>query len=165
MAKQHYDESKEIAASPVELFALIDDHTRLSSHMSKSSWMMGGGRMEMSLDEGRGQKVGSHIKLSGKAFGIDIFLDEVVVVHEPPRRKVWETVGEPRLLIIGKYAMAVDVAPLTNGSLLRVRIDYELPQTPLGLLFGAAYARWCVRRMINDAAGHFAASARSKAAA
>ena len=165
MAKRHFDESREIAASPVELFALIDDHARLSAHMSKSSWMMGGGRMEMSLDEGRGQKVGSHIKLSGKAFGIDIFLDEVVVVHEPPRRKVWETVGEPRLLIIGKYAMAVDIMFRDKGSLLRVGIDYELPQTLLGLLFGAPYARWCVRRMLNDAAGHFAAPARSTATA
>jgi hypothetical protein len=165
MANRHCDESKVIAASPEDLFALIDDHTRLSSHMSKSSWMMGGGRMEVSLDEGRGQKVGSHIKLSGRAFGIDLFLDEVVTDHQPPRRKAWETVGKPRLLVIGKYGMAIDIVPQDNGSVLRVSIDYEVPQTLLGLLFGAAYARWCVRRMLNEAADHFAASSRFAAMA
>ena len=164
MARQHYEESRVVPASPAELFALIDDHARLSAHMSKSSWMLGGGRMDVALDEGRGQKVGSHIKLSGKAFGVDIYLDEVVTRHEPPRRKAWETVGEPKLLIIGKYGMAFEI---TGGdvSVLRVSIDYELPQTLLGSLFGAPYARWCVRRMLSDAADHFATPVRVAAAA
>jgi len=54
MLTYHY-ESSAIVRSPVDqAFAYIDDHTRLSSHMSESSWMMGGGRMEVELDEGRG---------------------------------------------------------------------------------------------------------------
>jgi hypothetical protein len=163
MTVQHYDESREIAASPSEIFALIDDHARLSSHMSKPSWMMGGGRMEVSVDEGHGQKVGSHIKLSGKAFGIDLCLDEVVTQHDPPRRNAWETVGEPRLIIVGKYGNAFDIAARGAGSVLRVSIDYEPPQTLLGRLFAAPYARWCVRRMLADAANHFAAPIHSTA--
>ena len=165
MTMQHYDESKQIAASPSEIFALIDDHARLSSHMSKPSWMTGGGRMEVTVDEGHGQKVGSHIKLSGKAFGVDVYLDEVVTLHERPRRKAWETVGEPRLIIVGKYAMAFDIAPRGAGSILNVSIDYEVPQTLLGRLFAASYARWCVRRMLGDAADHFAVRTPTAAAA
>ena len=33
--------------------------------------------MATETDEGKGQRIGSHIRLSGKAFGIPIFLDEI----------------------------------------------------------------------------------------
>ena len=42
----HYEHHNEnyasIAADAGDIFAFIDDHTRLASHMNKSSWMMGG---------------------------------------------------------------------------------------------------------------------------
>jgi hypothetical protein len=158
---RHYEEVRPIPASAADVFALIDDHTRLSAHMSKSSWMMGGGKMDIAVDEGGGRRVGSHIKLSGTAFGIHVALDEVVTAHEPPRRKAWETVGEPRLLIIGAYKMAVAITPQSSGSTLQVSIDYEPLRTFLGVVFGDAYAKWCVRRMLNDAAAHFALPAQS----
>lgn len=72
---------------------------------------MGGGRMETMVDEGRGQKIGSHIRLSGKAFGISVALDEVVTRYEPPRFKTWETVGTPKLLVIGHYRMGIEITP------------------------------------------------------
>jgi hypothetical protein len=52
-----------IPAPPEQVFAFVDDHSRFSSHMSQSSWMMGGGRMSIELDEAKGQAVGSHIRL------------------------------------------------------------------------------------------------------
>ena len=75
MYERHYDDSVLIPAAPVEVFGFIDDHARLSSHMNKSSWMMGGGRMNTSIDAGRGQETGSHIRMSGKVFGITLSLD------------------------------------------------------------------------------------------
>ena len=154
---QHYEESIAIPVSPEELFAYVDDHKRFSSHMSTSSWMMGGGRMDVSVDEGRGQKIGSHIRLSGKAFGVNLFLDEVVTRHEPPFLKTWETVGTTKLLIIGQYGMGIEVQPQDAGSRLRVFIDYDLPTTNvwLGRLFSGAYAKWCVRQMLKGARDHF----------
>src|SRR3972149_11669376 len=100
---RHYENSTFISASAEEIFAYIDDHKRFSSHMGQSSWMMGGGKMEVTVDEGHGQKVGSHIRLSGKAFGIKLFLDEIVTWHEPPFVKMWKTVGNLKLLVIGQY--------------------------------------------------------------
>src|SRR3989344_5777268 len=157
MARKHYEDSMLIPAPAEELFAYIDDHTRFSSHMSQSSWMMGGGHMDVSVDEGRGQKAGSHIRLSGTAFGIKLFLDEVVMPHEPPRIKTWETVGNLKLLVVGHYRMGIEITPRGPGSLMRVYIDYDLP-TPnawLGRLFGGMYATWCVGQMIKGAEGQF----------
>jgi hypothetical protein len=80
----------------------------------------------------------------------------MVTEHDPPRRKVWKTVGAPRLLIIGAYEMGFEIGPSPPGSRLRVWISYARPQALigriLGWLFAGFYARWCVGRMVKDAA-------------
>ena len=141
-ALSDHDESRAlVSASPERVFALLDDHERLSSHMSQPSWRMGGGYMTTVLDERRGQSVGSHIRVSGRVLGLELSLDEVVTERQPPTRKVWETVGSPRLLVIGPYRMGFEVTPRGSGSLLRVFIDYAMPapwpERWLGRVFGA----------------------------
>ena len=122
--------------------------------------MMGGGRMQIELDAGRGQTVGSHIRLSGKVFGLAFSVEEIVTERVPPRSKAWQTTGSPRLLVIGHYRMGFEITGQENGSLLRVYIDYARPEDAparwLGLLLGRYYARWCTRRMISDAVKRFA---------
>ena len=160
----HYEASALVPAPMDEVFTYVDDPTRLSSHMSTSSWMTGGGEMEIELDSGRGQTVGSRIRLAGKVFGMRLSVDEVVTERNPPHRKVWETMGHKTF---GYW-------PLPNG--LRGHaagewrtspryIDYALPERAparwLGYLLGRCYARWCTRRMVNDAVKHFALLSRS----
>lgn len=144
-----------VPAAPDRLFMLLDEHARLSSHMSESSWMMGGGSMRVDTDEGGGRRRGSVIRLSGRAFGIRLEIEEVVVEHDPPRRKVWETAGSPRLLVIGHYRLGFELTPRDAASELRVFIEYELPTRGLsrwlGRLFGGWYARWCTKSMVADA--------------
>ena len=116
--------------------------------------------MLVDVDAAKGQAVGSHICLSGKVFGVRLFLDEVVTRRNPPTDKLWETVGTPRLLVIGSYRMGVEIRPESRGSRLRVFIDYDLPTgwtSWLGLLFGGIYARWCVKQMLAGTSAHFSA--------
>ena len=159
MLPHRYECSAVVPVSMDRLFARIDDHARLSSHMSESSWMMGGGRMEVELDADRGKKIGSRIRLGGRVFGIELSVEEVVTEHDPPRRKVWETTGSPRLLVIGHYRMGFELSPRGGNSALRVFIEYALPaQAParwLGRLFGSYYARWCTQRMVDDTVQYF----------
>lgn len=124
---RHREASAMIAAPAEQIFARLDDQTRLAEHMGRPSMMMGGGRMTYAFDDGRGRAVGSHIRMGGKAFGLDLDLDEVVTERDPPWRKVWRTVGAPRLVIIGAYAMGFEIAPSPGGSRLTVWIDYALP--------------------------------------
>ena len=118
------------------------------------------------FDAGRGQAVGSHIRMGGAAFGLSLFVDEVVTVRDPPHRKVWRTTGEPRLLVIGGYEMGFAITEEGAGSRLSVWIDYALPSRGwarwLPALAGL-YARWCVRRMVIDAVQHFASTERQSA--
>lgn len=120
---------------------------------------MGGGSMKTETDEGKGRKLNSHIKMSGKVFGINLFLDEVIVEHEPPRRKAWETIGKVNLLIIDQYKLGFEITPSDNASNLNVYIDYDLPKSGitrlLGYLLGGMYAKWCVNQMLNGVEAHF----------
>ena len=113
--------------------------------------------MEISVDDGYGRKVGSHIRLKGIAFGIKLSLDEVVTRYEPPLLKTWETVGIPKLLVIGQYSIGIEIKPQNTNSFLRVFIDYDLPITNawLGQLFSGIYAKWCVQQMLKGASAHF----------
>ena len=159
---RHFEQSALIRAPMDQIFHHIDDHTRLSSHMNSSSWLMGGGKMEIQFDDGRGQRVGSIIRLAGRVFGLYLFVEEKVTERVVPYRKIWETIGSPRLLIIGHYRMGFEISSRDNGSMLRVWIDYALPgripERWLGFLFANYYARWCTQRMIKDTVKHFAAA-------
>ncbi len=156
---RHYEDSTTVSAPPEEVFNYVDDHANFSSHMNKSSWMMGGGKMDTQVDEGRGQKVGSHIQMNGEIFGIKLSLDEVVTVHEPPLRKVWKTVGIPKLIVISDYELGLQIKPTGDQSNLTVFINYDLPKSWrtcwLGHLFGGIYAKWCVGQMVNGTQNHF----------
>jgi len=160
MFSRHYEDAANLKAAPSQVFAFVDDHQRFSSHMNESSGMMGGAKMTTRVDEGRGQAVGSHIIMSGRIFGLLLELDEVVTVYKPPVEKVWQTVGRPKLLVIGQYQMRVRIEPLATGARLSAFIDYALPDGIvtywLGRLFGGVYAKWCVNQMLDGVVRHFA---------
>lgn len=157
---RHYGTKVSVGIGATEVFTYADDQTHLSSLMSGSSWKMGGGKMNVEFDENRGQKVGSRIKLSGRVFGIQLSVEEIVNERNPSYRKTWETTSPPRLLVIGHYRMCFEITPQGNASEFRVFIDYDLSSTApprwLGFLFGDYYARWCTKQMADDAAWHFA---------
>lgn len=157
--RRHRETSMLVSAEASALFERLDDQTRLAEHMGQSSLMMGGGHMTYDFDAARGQAVGSRIRMGGQAFGLSLFVEEIVVERTPPRRKVWRTVGAPRLVIIGPYEMGFEITPAGDGVCrLRVWIDYEPPARGLGRRtprLAAFYARWCVQRMVGDAADHF----------
>jgi hypothetical protein len=154
---KHHASEVSVAARPEELFALLDDHARLARHMEKPSLMTAGGVFRVETDALRGRAVGSVIRMAGSVLGIGLRVEEIVTEYNPPLSKTWETRGEPRLLVVGAYRMGFTVAPTDGGSLLTVFIDYQLPERGvgrlLGQLFGRAYARWCTRRMAQDAQG------------
>ncbi len=152
---EHYEESRLVPLPPESVFKQIDNHKNFSSHMNKSSWMMGGGSMKTIMDAREGKQLGSHIAMDGTVMGMKVSLDEVVTKREPPYKKEWKTVGNPKLIVIGQYVMGVNIVAQGNGSKLTVFIDYEYPNKNvwLGKLFGKIYARWCVQQMVNGVAG------------
>lgn len=160
----HAEYSARVDAPAGEVFAHLDDPQALAAHMGESSMMMGSS-MATATDARGGREVGSKITMSGSMMGVKLALEEVITGRHPPHRKVWETIGTPRLLVIAQYRMGFEVMPAGAACVVRVFIDYSLPATLpgslLGRCFAGLYARWCVRRMADDAAGHFNTSPRS----
>lgn len=144
------------------IFDFIDDHEQFSAPMGQSSWMIGGGKMAVDMDEQRGRAVGSQIRMGGSMLGVEISLDEVVTVHDRPIRKEWATVGTPHVIVIGWYTMGAHLTSHGDGTLVRVFIDYELPSGSvahkLGRLFGSVYAKWCVDQMLDGVVQRFRTS-------
>jgi len=156
---KHYEESRVVNATPEAVFGFADNHTNLSAHMNKSSFMMAGSKLETRMDGGNAQVIGSHITMDGKVLGIKLFLDEVVIKREPPRIKEWETVGKVKLVVIGDYLLGFRLEGAENKTKITVYIDYDLPvglfNRVLGILFGGVYAKWCVKQMLASIVQHF----------
>ena len=96
--------------------------------------------------------------MSGRVLGFDLNLEEVVTDRMPPTRKVWETIGEPRLLVVGGYRMGFEIGERGARSRLKVFIEYEdapAPWTLPGRLLGPIYARWCTESMAQGAMRRF----------
>lgn len=148
-----------IQASAEALFDYLDDHRRLAGHMSQPSMMMLGSRMSYEFDQTEGREIGGRIRMTGAILGVRLGVEETIIERRPPFRKVWETTGSPRLVVIGSYRMGFDIEATQDGSDLRVFIDYDLPATTtarlIGGFFGPIYARWCVGRIASDAAIRF----------
>ena len=158
MYPHHFESRVHVDAPPQMLFDELDDQERLSAHMMKSSAMMGGSTMHFEFDERRGRAVGSRMRLSGKILGIPLEVVEAVTQRDLARYKAWETLGEPHLLVIGRYRMGFEIQPEDDGSALTVFIDYDEPSGALRLLgktLGGFYARWCTRSMAEGAVAHF----------
>jgi hypothetical protein len=156
---RHALAESDIVATPAAIFEYVDRPDRLSAHMERRSWRMGGGTMKVETDAGGGRAVGSRIRLAGQVLGMKMCVEGAVIEREPPYRKAWQTVGEPRLLVIGPYRMTVTIEARGEVSHVRIAIDYALPDHGpsrwLGKLFGTTYARWCVDQMVQDVRQRF----------
>lgn len=158
----HAEATCEVRAQPPSVFDYIDQPQRLSAHMARRSWQLGGASMAIETDAEGGRTVGSHIRLAGRMLGIPLSVEGRVVRREPPNLKAWETVGEPDLLVIGRYRMRVNIDARGDSAHVVIAIDYALPANAparwLGMLFGPMYARWCVRQMTQDLVHQFGTS-------
>ena len=65
----HHESEVVLHADAPRIFALLDDHRRLASHMEKPSLMMAGATMRIETDARQGQAVGSLICISGRVLG------------------------------------------------------------------------------------------------
>jgi len=153
--ERHLERTVLVATEPARLFAALDDPARFGAHMSKPSAAMLGGTMRYELDAAAGQAVGSIIRMTGNVLGLTLSVSETFIERMPPVRKVWETTGSPRLLILAWYRMGFDITLEGAGSRLTVFSDYRLPErmalATISRALGPACARCCLSRIVTDA--------------
>ena len=91
--------------------------------------MMLGGRTSYAFDETKGRAIESVIRMRGSVLGLTLLVEELVIEHQPPHRKVRETRGRSNLLVIGACRMGFEISGSSGPSRLCVVIDYDHPAT------------------------------------
>ncbi len=72
----HHRSEVVLAVDGARLFAHLDDHRRLSSHMETPSLMTAGASMRIDTDERHGQAVRPVIRMTGRVLGLHLSFEE-----------------------------------------------------------------------------------------
>lgn len=148
-------ETVEIHAPPEAVFAHVDDLRNVGWHMRERAMALMGSRLDLEQLSDNATGIGARYRWHGRIAGLTVDLTEVVTEWVPNRRKTWETIGNPRIVLMSHYRMRLTVSPLDHGTLLAFDIQYDPPRSfwgrMLGWLLADWYSRWCFRRMCRDA--------------
>lgn len=143
-----------VHSSPEKVFAFMDEISKTGMHMTKSNMPMMGGKLE--LKQLSPNANGPHAKFQWKGNVLWMKLDFTVEVTEWKKNKikVWETVGEAKIIILSWYRMRLSLTPVKEGTLADLSISYTTPQTVfekiLAFFLADWYANWCLKNMLND---------------
>ena len=143
-----------ISSSPQRVFDQMDDFSKTGMHMSESSMMMMGSKLQLEQLSHNAAGIGSAYRLFGKMMGMTIDFSEAVTRWEFPVAKEWETIGKARIIIMSWYRMGFDISPAGNGTIAKLSISYLPPKKwfhkILFILFAKWYCNWCLNSMLRD---------------
>lgn len=151
----YLEETMWIGAQPVGVFTWIDDPRNTGWHMSRPSMAMLGSVLRTEQISPSATGVGATYRSHGHVMGLPLDFTARVTRWVPDKEKVWCTIGEPRLVVLGGFEMRLTITPESGGTRLVAGIDYTLPKSWAGRLLGRLlarpYSRWCLRRICRDA--------------
>jgi hypothetical protein len=157
--EHRFEQATRLPASQKQVFDFMDDFGQLGAHMMQANWMMAGSSMRYEFDATRGREVGGVVRIIGSFLGFRLEIAEQVTERSAPAGKSWRTFGGQRMLVMAGYHMGFSVVPQQGSTRLEIFIEYALPPRGfgrlLGKLFAGAYARWCVRSMLEAAIERF----------
>jgi hypothetical protein len=144
-----------LAAPAMEVFPIIDDLGVTGVHMTRSSMMMMGSKLSLEYLTTNRTGLNSKYRWQGKMMGIPMDFTVLVTEWDPGRAKVWETIGESKLVIYSWYRMTLDLEESQSGTLATLSISYKRPKgfwnKLLSYVFADIYCIWCLRKMLGDA--------------
>lgn len=140
---------------PNLVFDVMDDLGVTGSHMTNSSMMMMGSKLNLEYLTPFHKGLGTKYRWRGKMMGLTMDFTVEVTKWIEGAEKVWGTIGESRLIIYSGFQMTLKVFPESTGARAVLSISYEKPtrlvQRILCFLFADWYCKWCLRKMLNDA--------------
>ncbi len=142
--------------APAEkVFSCIDDLGVTGMHMTKPSAMMMGSKLHLDFLTKQHTGLGSKYQWTGTMMGMEMDFTVEVTKWVEGVEKVWETVGEAKMIIYSWYRMHLLVYPKENMSQAELSISYEKPKGwfagIISFLFADWYCNWCLKKMLGDA--------------
>lgn len=143
-------------AAPEDVFKCIDNLGVSGMHMTKSSWMMMGSKLKLEYLTEQHNGLGTKYKWTGKMMGITMDFTVEVTQWVEGKEKIWETVGEAKMIIYSWFQMQLTTTPMFNkGAKAELSITYKKPKGFLNnilcFLFADWYCNWCLKKMLGDA--------------
>lgn len=148
-------ERTEIYSSPPQVvFSYLDDMGVTGMHMTQSSMMMMGSKLNLEFLTEQHKGMGTRYRWTGKMMGMKMDFTVEVTKWKEGEEKIWETLGTPELIIYSWYRMHLKLAKVANGTLAKLSISYDKPKEwfykLLYFLFADWYCRWCLKHMLED---------------
>lgn len=145
----------EVYDAPADLvFRQLDDLGVTGTHMTESSGMMMGSKLHLEYLTQHHTGLGSKYRWTGTMMGMHMDFTVEVTKWVEGVEKVWETVGESKMIIYSWYRMHLVVYPKDNTSQAELSITYEKPKgwfaKIVSFLFADWYCAWCLKRMLAD---------------
>jgi hypothetical protein len=148
---------KVILGKPEDVFAFMDNIDNTGKHMTKTNAPMMGSKLGLEWLTDYKTGLGAKYRWRGKAVGMKMDFTVLVTKWSPGKEKIWESVGEAKMIVISWYRMFLVLTPLPNGTTeTELGIYYTRPRNILGFFFGRRYSVWCVKSMLKDTKKHFA---------
>ncbi len=142
-------------ASAEQVFKTIDDLGVTGMHMTESSMMMMGSKLNLEFLTAHKTGLGSRYRWTGKMMGLAMDFTVEVTKWVNGVEKVWETIGETKLIIYSWYRMKLLVNEANGKTKAELSIAYDKPKgffnKVLCFLLADWYCRWCLKKMLGDA--------------
>ncbi len=139
---------------PDIVFECLDNLGVTGMHMTKSSTMMMGSKLDLKFLTENHTGLGTKYRWTGKMVGIKMDFTVEVTKWMPGEEKTWETIGDPKLIIYSWYQMHLLLTKIPNGTIAKLSISYERPSgffyNLISFLFADWYCRWCLKNMLDD---------------
>ena len=141
-------------ATPEKVFQCIDDLGVTGMHMTKSSMPMMGGKLDLNFLTANHTGLGSKYRWTGKVVGMTMDFTVEVTKWIKDKEKIWETIGEPKMIIYSWFRMQLAISPSANNTQAELSISYEKPNgwfnRLLSFFLADWYCIWCLKNMLDD---------------
>lgn len=126
-----------IQSAPEKVFETLDNLGVTGMHMTKSSAMMMGSKLNLEYLTANHTGLGSTYRWTGKMMGMKMDFTVEVTKWVNGTEKTWETIGEARMIIYSWYRMHLLVRPKGNTTEAELSITYERPATIIVMGFNS----------------------------
>ncbi len=145
----------EIYKAPADkVFKCLDDLSVTWMHMTESSGMMMGSKLNLEFISTQHKGLRSKYRWTGQMMGIKIDFTVEVTKWLEGVEKIWETAGIARMITYSWYRMHLIVVRKGNMSEATLLITYRRANTWFGkiisFLFANWYCNWCLKNMLLD---------------
>ena len=143
-----------IHAIPEKVFTYMDNIANTGMHMTKSSKPMMGSRLELKQLSENATGLNSKFRWFGKMMGFTMDFTVVVTKWIKDKEKIWETIGEAKMIIMGWYQMRLVISPEGANTKADLSIAYTKPKNNylkfIAFFLAPLYANWCLNNMLKD---------------